>query len=361
MSELNGIPVSGAQEAPPEVLEAFLRFAREHPSLFQGKSLDPSRLRLAPRHVTFRCIACQEPVLSGLETCPSCGTSTRQSLKGGDLLQGRYRIGERLVATGGFGALYVCEDLQEPGVPLVVKQLQHGRGGRDKDRELFLREGELLRMMDHHALPRFHDAFERQGALYLVMERIPGVTLGQWLRAKGAMNEAQVQALLPQMLEVLSYMHHRPVPIVHRDVKPGNFMLSPDGHLTLVDLGGATSPTPSEREPEANGLPRDLTSVLTRGFTAPEILLGGTAVPASDLFSMGVTCLFLLSGKHPFTRYEPVSGTYRLDDLNLSEALKPILRKLVAWPLGDRYGDAEDVLADLLTAGIIRPMQAPGA
>ena len=355
MPEQPGIPISGAHEAPPEVLDAFLRFAREHPALFDGKPLDPSRLRLAPRHVTFRCIVCSEPVLSGLEECPSCGASTRQSLKGGELLQGRYRIGERLVATGGFGAIYTCEDLQNPGFPLVLKQLQHGRQGRDKDRELFLREGELLRMLSHHALPRFHDAFERQGSLYLVMERISGVSLGQWLRARGAMSEAQVHALLPQMLEVLSYMHHRPTPIIHRDIKPGNFMLTPDGHLSLVDLGGATSPTPTERPAEANGLPRDLTSVLTRGFTAPEILLGGQAGPGSDLFSMGVTCLFLLTGKHPFTRYEPSSGAYHLDDLGLSSELAAILERLVAWPLSVRYTDAEDVLRDLVEAGIIRP------
>lgn len=353
--DFRNIPVSPASEAPPEVVEAFLKFVQENPGMFMGKQVELNQLKPAPQHMHFRCANCDTLVLSGLEQCPQCKASTRQTLKAGDVLQERYQIEGLMIRTGGFGNLYAVLDLADQKRPLALKQLQHGRQLREKDRLLFEREGRILQALSHRSLPQFHDYFTFMGAQYLVMERIEGLSVSNYLRAKGAFTEDQTLALLPQMLEVLSYLHHQKTPIVHRDIKPGNFMFTEAGHLYLIDFGGATDLDARPVEYGATGMPEDLTGVFTKGFSAPEIFLGADPRPASDLFSLGNTLMFMLSGKHPFAHFDALTGTYRVDELSASEGLKQIIRKLTALPVRDRYQDAEDVLQDLLTAGYIRP------
>ncbi|HEY9856319.1 MAG TPA: serine/threonine-protein kinase [Stenomitos sp.] len=353
--EFQNIPVSPASEAPPEVVNAFLKFVQQNPGMFMGKQVDLNQLKPAAQHMHFRCPNCDATVLSGMEQCPQCKASTRQTLKAGDVLQERYQIESLMMRTGGFGNLYAVVDLADGKRPLAMKQLQHGRQLHEKDRLLFEREGRILKALHHRSLPRFHDAFTLHGAQYLVMERIDGITIGNFMRAKGAFSEDQTIALLPQMLEVLSFLHHLPTPVIHRDVKPGNFMITQDGHLYLIDFGAATDLDPQPVVLDPTGLPEDLTGVFTKGFCAPEIFLGGHSSPSSDLFALGGTLLFMLTAKHPFTHFDPLTSTYRVDELPVSAGLKPILRKLTAMHLSDRYQDAEEVLQDLLTAGFIRP------
>lgn len=353
--DFRNIPVSPASEAPPEVVNAFLRFVQENPGMFMGKQVELNELKPAPQHMVFRCANCDAPVLSGVEQCPQCKASTRQTLKAGDILQERYQVESLMVRTGGFGNLYAVLDLADGKRPLAMKQLQHGRQLKEKDRLLFEREGRLLKTLRHRSLPRYHDHFAFNGAQYLVMERIPGISLGHYMRAKGAFSEDQTLALLPQMLEVLSYLHHLPTPVIHRDVKPGNFMVTEAGHLYLIDFGGATDPEATAPEIGANGIPEDLTGVFTKGFSAPEIFLGACPAPASDLFALGGTLLFMLSAKHPFTHFDPESARYRVDELPASDGLQQVIRKLTAIPVAERYQDAEDVLQDLLAFGYIRP------
>lgn len=353
--EFRNIPVSPASEAPPEVVNAFLKFVQENPGMFMGKQVDLNQLKPAPQHMHFRCPGCDATVLSGMDECPQCKAPTRQTLKAGDVLQERYRIEALVARTGGFGNLYSVLDLQDGERPLAMKQLQHGRQLRDKDRALFEREGRLLQGFRHRSLPRFHDYFTAYGAQYLVMERIDGITLGQYMRVKGAFSEEQTLALLPQMLEVLSYLHHLSLPVVHRDVKPGNFMVTQDGHLYLIDFGGATDPHAGAPELGPTGIPEDLTGVFTKGFCAPEIFLGGQASPASDLFSLGGTLMFMLTARHPFTHFDPAAARYRVEEVPASEGLRALLGKLTAMSVAERYQDAEHVLQDMLAAGFIRP------
>lgn len=350
-----GIPVSPVSDAPPEVVEAFYRFVQQNPSLFANRPVDFSRLKSAPQQLSFRCPHCDATVLSGLEQCPQCKKPTRLTLKAGQMLRGRYRVEEQLARSGGFGSLYVVSDVQQGQIKRALKQLQHGRQVREKDRQLFEREGKLLKSFEHHAIPRLHDAFEQHGALYMVMDRIEGVTLSQWVAAKGPLTQDQTLALLPQMLEVLSYLHHRPRPVVHRDVKPNNFMLTPDQHAFLIDFGSATDPEPEAARALSNGLPEDLTAAFTRGYSAPELLLGSQPSPASDLFSLGATLLNLLTGQHPLGRYQAEPAAYRVDDLPVEPGLQAVVGRLLSLPLAQRYTDAEAVLADLVQAGYLRP------
>ncbi len=353
--EFQNVPVSPASEAPPEVLNAFLKFVKENPGMFMGQQVELNNLKPAPQHMVFRCANCDAPVLSGIETCPQCKAPTRQTLKAGDILQERYQVEGVMVRTGGFGTLYGVVDLRDGKRQLAMKQLQHSRQIREKDRLLFEREGRLLQALRHRSLPQFHDYFSLNGAQYLVMERVQGVSVSHYMRAKGALNEDQTLALLPQMLEVLSYLHHLPTPVIHRDIKPGNFMFTEAGHLYLIDFGGATDLDPKPAVIGPTGIAEDMTGVFTKGFSAPEIFLGASPKPASDLFSLGASLMFMVTSRHPFTHFDPDSATYRVDELPVTDGLKQVIRKLTAVPVSARYQDAEDVLQDLLTLGYIRP------
>lgn len=352
--ERNPIPVSPASEAPPEVVAAFLRFVQQNPSMFMGQQVDLGHLKPVAQHMAFPCMHCEAMVPSGLETCPTCMKPTNQTLKPGDVLSERYQIESPIRLNGGFGNLYLVQD-RATGQRYAMKQLQHRRQVSEKDRALFEREGRLLQSFKHRSLPSFQEAFTVDGAMYLVIEHLDGISCGDFLRSKGPFSEEQLMRLLPQMLEVLSYLHHLPQPVIHRDIKPGNFVILPTGRLYLVDFGAATDPLSRPGATDASGLPLELTGVRTKGFTAPELTLGMTALPASDLFSLGATLLVMASGRHPLTHYEPFSGSYRIDDLPLSDGLKAILQRMLALNVGNRYQDAEDVLQDLLTAGYIKP------
>lgn len=352
--ERNPIPISPASEAPPEVVAAFVRFVQQNPSMFMGKHVDLGQLKPLPQHMAFPCMHCEAMVPSGFETCPQCQKPTNQTLKPGDVLVDRYQVESALRLSGGFGNLHQVKD-RRTGQVYAMKQLQHRRQVTEKDRALFEREGRLLQSFNHRGLPAFQEAFTADGAMYLVLEYLDGISCSHYLRSKGPFTEEQLLLLLPQMLEVLSYLHHRPVPIIHRDIKPGNFVILPNGRLYLVDFGAATDLSPREDVADLLGVPEELTSILTKGFTAPELTLGMSPLQASDLFSLGATLLMLVSGRHPITHYEPQSGRYRVGELPLSAGLKPILNRLLALSVGDRYQDAEDVLQDLLTAGYIKP------
>jgi serine/threonine protein kinase len=131
--------------------------------------------------------------------------------------------------------------------------------------------------------------FEEDGALYLVMDRMPGVSLTEWRKKGNAFDETDVVRLLEQAAVVLEYLHHRSPPIVHRDLKPGNVIRRPDGSYAFVDFGAVRD----RLRPEGGS-----TVVGTFGYMAPE-QFQGRAAPASDVYAIGATALWMMTGQEP--------------------------------------------------------------
>ncbi|HEY9887546.1 MAG TPA: serine/threonine-protein kinase, partial [Candidatus Obscuribacterales bacterium] len=182
----------------------------------------------------------------------------------------------------------------------------------------------------------------------LVQSYIAGRNLEQVLQAEGPWNEAQVRSLLTTLLPVLQFIHGQG--IIHRDIKPENILL-PDGDALpiLVDFGAAR-PVPTAPELAATG-----TVIGSAGYAAPEQALG-KAVPASDLYGLGVTCLHLLTGVHPFDLYDLATDRWVWQPLTtqpVGAALAQVLDRLAARSLRSRYATAAAALADLAPAGIM--------
>lgn len=201
--------------------------------------------------------------------------------------EGRYVIVGTLGA-GSQGETLEAVDKRE-GRPVAIKRFTI-RGAKSwKDVELAEREATVLASLRHPGLPHYIEHFEENGALYLVMEKIEGETL-QARRKRGAgLDQEQVLRLLRETADCLRYLHGQAPPVVHRDIKPGNVILRPDGSYCLVDFGSVRD----RLKPEGGS-----TVVGTFGFMPPE-QFQGRAGPGSDVYAVGATALSLLTGREP--------------------------------------------------------------
>lgn len=300
---------------------------------------------------------CQNPNCSnpfnpeGNRFCNSCGKSNF-----GNLLRNRYRV-LRLLGEGGFSRTYEAEDADRLEAPCVIKQFfpqVQGTSERTKAAELFKEEARRLYELgeNHLQIPRLLAYFEQGSSLYLVQEFIQGQTLLQELHQK-FFGEEEIQELLANLLPVLQFIHEHNV--IHRDIKPENIIRhQTDNKLVLIDFGGAKQVTQTS-------LSRQATVLYTIGY-APSEQMAGFACHASDLYSLGVTCVRLLTqclpmqapdGEIQDNLYDPLNGRWLWREhlqekgVIISDKLGRILDKLLKHLARDRYQTATEVLADL--------------
>jgi WD40 repeat protein len=282
---------------------------------------------------------CQNPTINPARTkfCQTCGLNL--------LLKERYRAVE-LISQGGFGRTFLAVDEHKPSKPpCVIKQFFPQALGPDKAQkaaELFAQEAVRLDDLGQHPqIPELFAHFEQDGRQYLVQEFIDGHNLAQVLAAKGAFNETQIRNLLSSLLPVLEFIHNQH--IIHRDIKPENIIYRPDGQLVLVDFGAAKYAT-------GTGLLKTGTTIGTPEYIAPE-QARGKAVFASDLYGLGVTCIYLLTRVSPFHLFDTGEAAWMwrnyLANNPVSDELGCILDKLIENATKRRYQSAAEVLKDL--------------
>ncbi|OMF95848.1 hypothetical protein BK144_04460 [Paenibacillus sp. FSL R7-0273] len=254
-------------------------------------------------------------------------------LAAGTLLGGRYRIVRKL-GSGGMSHVFLAEDMRLQGQYWAVKEsfgLQDSLSGIEA-------EAVLLISLSHRLLPRIADFFppDEQGCCYLVMDYIEGMTLAEFMKDKpGPLAAGLIVSYACQLLEVLQYLHsHRP-PVIYRDLKPGNIMLTDNGELKLIDFGIARS--------FRSGAGEDTEKLGTAGFAAPEQYGGGQSGPAADLYGLGALLLYMASGGK-YSRWEPgMEGSLP----GLPDCLIPVIRRLLRYHPEERFQSAEAVLEAL--------------
>jgi serine/threonine protein kinase len=273
------------------------------------------------------------------EVCRSCGSKL--------LLAGRY-LPLQLIGQGGFGKTFLAIDQQIPSQPqCVVKQLGIAHFSQEvlsKATELFYQEAQRLDELGHHPqIPRLLANFPQEQSFYLVQEFIAGETLHNLFNQTGEFTEPQIWSLLTKLLPVLQFIHEKN--IIHRDIKPGNIMLrSTDQLPILIDFGIAK--VLAETESNQTG-----TIIGTQDYMPPEQAFG-KVFPASDLYSLGVTCLFLLTGERwrdmfDFREDRWLWQSYLPRGYRVSDRLEQVLYKLIHHKLNQRYQSAQQVIADL--------------
>jgi eukaryotic-like serine/threonine-protein kinase len=218
-------------------------------------------------------------------------TTTNHHLN--DVIQDRYQLLE-VLGQGGLGITYRAHDVvQNQFVAVKVVSLRQMKDW--KILELLNREAQVLQSIDHPAIPRYIDSFEidtsDNRAFYLVQAIAPGQPLSQWITQGWRPNEDEVQRIAVQLLEILIYLQSLNPAIIHRDLKPQNIIRDRNGKLFLVDFGAVQD---TFRHTVTGGS----TVVGTFGYMAPE-QFRGQATLSTDLYALGATLVFLLTGIDP--------------------------------------------------------------
>ena len=216
----------------------------------------------------------------------------------GTVLQGRYVV-ENLLGKGGFGAVYLVRDQKVRGNRFALKEvIDQG----EQDRKPFIQEGDLLKRLDHPALPRVYRVFEdsEHGRAYILMDYVEGSNL-EILRKQQPgerFSLPQVLAIMAPIVDAVTYLHHQQPPIIHRDIKPANIIVPVEGgEAMLVDFGVAKEYDPASTTTAIRRA--------TPGYAALEQYSSGTNT-RTDIYGLGATFYTLLTGT------VPIDALYRI-------------------------------------------------
>ena len=264
---------------------------------------------------------------------------------------------KKIIGQGGFGRTFLAVDEYKPSKPpCVIKQFYpqfQGTSSIQKATELFALEAVRLEQLGKHSqIPELLAYFSQDGRQYLVQEFIDGENLAQTLESKGYFSETQIRKLLNNLLPVFEFIHSHQV--IHRDIKPENIILQQDGQLVLVDFGAAKYATQT-------ALAVTGTRIGTAGYTAPE-QANGKAIHASDIYSLGVTCLCLLTQVEPIDLFDDSEFEWVWREhlkTSVSSELGQILDKMIQPAIKKRYQSATEVLQDIGTRSPQLSAQTP--
>lgn len=276
------------------------------------------------------------------QVCQTCGASL--------VLHNRYRAIKK-IGKGGFGATFLAMDLSLPGNPFcVIKQLRTSIDNPEALQmalELFGREAKTLGKIDHPQIPRLLDYFEDSHQFYLVQTLVKGRNLQQEVKQNGTFSEVAAKRFLAEILPVLRYIHSRK--IIHRDIKPANIIRrEQDGQLILIDFGAVKDQVNTQLIKTYGQTALTQFAVGTLGYAPPEQLVM-RPVYSSDLYALGATCLYLLTGKPP--KDLPCNSTTGNllweQEVKLSASFSQILKKMLQINICNRYKSTAEILDDL--------------
>jgi len=261
------------------------------------------------------------------------------------VLADRYQV-EGVVGVGGMGAVYRARDLRFSTVRIVALKEMINQASdalvRDTIVKNFEREANILAALSHTCIPKIHDYFTIDQRSYVVMEYVQGNNLETILtQTEGFIPEAQVITWAIEACDVMQYLHtHEPEPIVFRDMKPANIMITPGNHVVLVDFGIAKTFEAGQKG----------TMIGTEGYSPPE-QYRGEATPRVDIYALGATMHHVLTRKDP--RIEPpfTFAERPISKLNpsVSIELETIVNTALQYNAADRFETAADMKEALIS------------
>ncbi len=227
-------------------------------------------------------------------------TLTRDDALVGRVLDGRYRVGER-IARGGMASVFHGHD-ERLDRPVAIKVMHAGLGDDQQFTERFEREAKAAARLNHRGVVSVFDQGHDGDVTYLVMEYVPGRTLRDVLRDEAPLPPRRALAIIADVLAALSSAHA--AHLVHRDIKPENVLMSPDGDVKVADFGLARAVTTATT---ATGG----TLIGTVSYMAPEIVVHESADARSDVYSCGALLYEMLTGAKPHTGESPIQVAYK--------------------------------------------------
>lgn len=269
----------------------------------------------------------------------------KNTIQPGHVFFNRYEIIKR-VGGGGMGNVYQARDIRLSNRYCAIKEMidlysepeEHERTLKE-----FEREASLLATLRHPSIPMIYDYFMEEDKYYLVMEYVDGIDMNKYLKQLGdKLTEAKTIQIGISVCSVLHYLHTHKPPIIYRDLKPSNLMLTPRDHIVLVDFGIARFLTANLT---------DITTIGTMGFVPPEVY-EEVIEPASDIYSLGATLFYFLTGVSPQTKpilifdfsKNPLPREY---NKAMTVEMEQVICRCVAYNSRNRYHSAYALKKDL--------------
>ena len=253
------------------------------------------------------------------------------------IFDGRYRIIKK-IADGGMSKVYLAERISD-GSNVIIKAVPK----KNADAFDLLAEPKILMRLDHPALPKVADVVQDQNTLYIIETYIPGVTVEDQLGGNKCFDELTVIEWSKQLCDILIYLHNQHPPIIYRDLKPSNIIVSDDGTVHVIDFGIA-------REYKTGG---DHSYFGTKGYAAPEQYDSSQTDPRTDIYSLGATMFHMLTGISPVDMRTGDTSLRRLKP-GLSEGIEYIVNKCMSQKPSERYNNAielKDALGHVYSQG----------
>ena len=259
----------------------------------------------------------------------------------GNIIADRYRLID-ILGQGGIGITYEAEDIRS-GEKVALKALSLRRITEWKSIDLFEREAKILSQLKNPAIPQYIDYFQvdtdGERGFYIAQQLAPGNSLAVQVENGWVANEREVKNLGIQILEILVYLHELVPPVIHRDIKPQNIIRAQDSKVFLVDFGAV-------QDTYHHTLTGGSTVVGTYGYMAPE-QFRGKAVPATDLYGLGSTLLFLLLGRSPADLPQRKLKPHFRPYIQVSKKFEEWLERILEPVATDRFSSAREALAVL--------------
>lgn len=259
-----------------------------------------------------------------------------------------------VIGRGGMGAVYRAQRTAD-GAIWALKEMRPPPdlppAEVEENRRLFEQEADLLRKLRHPNLPIISDSFEHSGRPVLVMEFVPGQSLEDRMReANAPLLEQQAVSYGIQLARVLDYLHTRTPPVIYRDLKPSNVILTPEGVLKLIDFGVARTYKATKS--------KDTVAMGSAGYAPPEQYGKGQTDARSDIYALGATLLHLLTNMPPIPLQTPAPGSIHKINASVDAHTERAIIKAMALEQGARYqtmAEFEQALLQCLTAPYVDP------
>ncbi len=238
----------------------------------------------------------------------------------------------KVLGQGGMGTTYLAWAGQEL---LVLKEMNADMAHHAKAQELFEREAKILKTLQHNGIPQYQDFFWEAGQRYLAMELVHGQDLEHYVYQRGPVTLTQAINWMIQLCRILSYIHSKQPPLIHRDVKPANLLVTnTDQQIFLIDFGAV----------------KEIGSIGSTRIGAPDYMAPeqnqGKPVIQSDLYAIGPTIIFLTTGRNPGEFLQLTKDGYQFNLANIPAITPPVaklIHQVTANRVVDRYSTALDL------------------
>ena len=281
---------------------------------------------------------------------PTNDTKTRKcrSCQSNLILHKRY-VAIKKIGKGGFGTTYLALDIARKNSYCVIKQLEPATENPNAYKtalDLFNREAKTLAKLDHVQIPKLLNYFEENKQFYLIQDFILGKNLEREVKKGRIYQESSAKKFLRSMLPILKYVHSQKV--IHRDIKPGNILQEKKTKtLYLIDFGAVKEQVNTQLMNQNPESAFTKISVGTMGFAPPE-QLAMRPVYASDIYALGATCIFLLTGKAPKDMCDNATGELAWEQhTNVSPTFARVLNKMLELDVRKRFATVDEVIQSL--------------